>query len=106
MDLVSVGGFLGWIIKQSKQGGDGMVSNRTLLYWKFNEPKGIAGFSTKEDPQKPCWEMASEVGDFRSEFNICEDCIVFLLENGTTILSEKEIRSIIHREVSCKFFNA
>jgi hypothetical protein len=49
--------------------------------------------------------MASKSDDFRSAFNICDDCIVFLLNKATTFLSEKEIRSIGNREVSCKFFN-
>jgi len=83
-----------------------MVSNRALLNWKFEECKGGIGFSAKEYPEKPCWKMANEVGDFRSVFNICEDCIVFLLNSGTTLLSEIEIHSIGNREVSCKFFNA
>ena len=82
-----------------------MVAN-ALQYREFEESKRVVGFSTKENPDKPCWEMASEIGDFRSAFNICEDCIVFLLKRGTTsLLSEKEIRSIGNREVSCKFFN-
>jgi len=65
----------------------------------------VVGFSTMEYPEKSCWKMAREVGDFRSAFNICEDCIVFVLKNGTTRLSEKEILSIGKLEVSCKFFN-
>ena len=83
-----------------------MSANSALRHWEFNECKGVVGFSTKEYSEKPCWEMASEVDDFRSAFNICEDCIVFLLKNGTTLLSEKEIRSIGNRKVSCKFVNA
>ena len=82
-----------------------MVANSALRYWGIKKCKGVVDFSTKEYSEKPCWEMASEVGDFRSAFNICEDCIVFILKNGTTLLSEKEIRSIEKREVSCKFIN-
>ena len=82
-----------------------MVAKSALRYREFEESKGVVGFSIKENPEKPCWEMASEVGDFRSAFNICEDCIVFILKNGATLLSEKEIFSIGKREVSCKFFN-
>jgi hypothetical protein len=82
-----------------------MDANRELRYWEKKKHKGINVFSTKEYPEKTCWEMASELGDFRSAFNICEDCIVFILKNGTTLLSEFEIRSIGNRKVSCKFFN-
>ena len=81
-----------------------MVANSTLRYLGIKKSKEVVGFSTKEYPEKPCWEMASDVGDFISAFNICEDCIVFILRNGTIPISEKEIRSIGKREVSCKFF--
>jgi hypothetical protein len=83
-----------------------MAANSALQYWELEGCKGGAGYSTKEYPEKPCWKTASEVGDFRSAFNVCEDCIVFLLKNGTTLLSEDEIRTIGDREVSCKFFSA
>ncbi len=87
-----------------KTGEDDMVANSALRYWGIKKCKEVVDFSTKEYPEKSCWEMASEVGDFRSAFNICEDCIVYLLKSGTTLLSEKKIFSIGKREVSCKFF--
>ena len=76
-----------------------MVRNSAIQYWEFEECKG------KGSPGEPCWEMARKADDFRSAFNICNDCIVFLLNKATTFLSEKEIRSVGDREVSCKFFN-
>ena len=83
-----------------------MVANSALRDWRIEKSTGVVGFSVKVNPEKPCWEMAREVGDFRSAFNICEDCIVFLLRSGTKIFSEQEIRSIGNREISCKFFIA
>ena len=76
-----------------------MVEDSALQYWEFEEckGKGLQGI--------PCWEMASKSDDFRSAFNICDDCIVFLLNKANTFLSEMEIRSIGNREVSCKFYN-
>lgn len=82
-----------------------MAANSMLRYRKFEECNGRDEFLTKENQGKLCWKMATEVGDFRSAFNICEDCIVFLLNNGTLILSELDIHSIRNREVRCKFFN-
>jgi len=82
-----------------------MVAKSALRYWGIKKYKQVVAFSTEEYPEKPCWAIASEAGDFRSAFNICEDCIVFLLESGTTLLSEEEIRSIENREISCNFFN-
>ena len=83
-----------------------MVANRALRCWGFTKCTGAVSFSAEECTEKPCWEMASEAGDLRSAFNICEDCIVFLLKNGTTLFSEEEIRSIGNREIICKFYNA
>ena len=76
-----------------------MVRNSAIQYWEFEECKG------KGSPGETCWEMARKADDFRSAFNICNDCIVFLLNKSTTFLSEKEIRTIGNRDVSCKFFN-
>jgi len=81
------------------------MEKNEIRNWEKKKGKVISGFLNKEYQEKSCWEMASEVGDFRSAFNICEDCIVFILKNGATLLSEKEIFSIGKREVSCKFFN-
>jgi len=82
-----------------------MVPNSELLYWEEKKHNGIDNFS-KKYPEKPCWEMASELGDFRSVFKICNDCIVFLLKNGSLVLSEKEVCSIVKRKVSCRFFHS
>ena len=82
-----------------------MVANSALGNFVIKKFKGVVGFSPQEYPEKPCWEMASEVDDFRSAFNICNDCIVYILKNGSTLLSEKELHSIRKRKVSCKFFN-
>ena len=81
-----------------------MAVNSGEQYWEHEECGEVAGFSTKEFPEKPCWKMASEVNSFRSAFNICDDCIVFVTQNGYSVLSEKEIRSIGNRLVCCKFF--
>jgi len=67
--------------------------------------KTIDNFSKQRLPRKTCWEIANELGDFRSAFNICEDCIVFILRSETIILSEKEVLSLEGREISCSFFN-
>jgi len=81
------------------------MGKNEIRNWEKKTDKAINIFLNKEYQEKSCWEMAREHGDFRSVFNICEDCIVFMLRNGTTIFSEKELRSIEKRRVSCSFFN-
>jgi len=82
-----------------------MIENKEIRNRQKKNGKVINGFLNMKYQEKSCWEMARELGDFRSAFNVCEDCIVFILRNGTTILSEKEVRSIEKRKVSCSFLN-
>ena len=37
-----------------------------------------------------CWEIVKELEDYRVEFNICSDCLVYVLKNGSLYLSEEE----------------
>ena len=52
----------------------------------------------RSEPETPCWEIAKKVGSFRDVSNTCRDCIVYLLQKETSILSKKEIKKILsHR---------
>jgi hypothetical protein len=44
---------------------------------------------------KQCWEVASEMDDYRSVMNVCSDCIVFIAKQNTTLLSDTEIMGIM-----------
>ena len=46
--------------------------------------------------QQPCWEVMREIDAFA--FNICRDCIVFLVKQKDSIFSQDEIRSILHQK--------
>jgi hypothetical protein len=63
--------------------------------------KGTDTCPARQNPEKNCWEIARELDDYRSAFNICQDCIVFMLKNTNTVLSEKEVQTIVERKVSC-----
>jgi hypothetical protein len=52
-------------------------------------------------PEKSCWQVASELDDYRSAFKICQDCIVFMLKNNESSLSEQEVHTIMERKVAC-----
>lgn len=54
-----------------------------------------------KNPEKSCWQIASELDDYRHAFRICQDCIVYMLKNGTSSLSEKEVQRIMQRKTSC-----
>lgn len=83
-----------------------MAVDRELRYWQKMKYQGMNDLLKKENQGKPCWEVARELGDFRSAFNVCKDCIAFVLKNDTTLLSEEEVHSLENRKVFCSFFNA
>lgn len=47
----------------------------------------------KENPRKNCWEIFSEF-DMKA-FNICQDCIVYLSRQKTSVLSSQELEQIM-----------
>jgi hypothetical protein len=54
----------------------------------------------KKNPKKPCWEIASELDDYRKAFNICRDCVVHLLKLDNS-LSNQEINEIMRTKTNC-----
>jgi len=53
----------------------------------------------KANPQKPCWEIfAQKDDDYRHFFNVCRDCIVHVLKAGSSVLSNKEINTIVKKK--------
>jgi len=54
------------------------------------------------NPEKPCWVIASEKDDdYRNFFNICRDCIVFLIMADNCVLSNREIKNIVEAKTTC-----
>lgn len=52
-----------------------------------------------EDPN--CWEIASEFEDFRSAFNICKDCVVYLVKHERQAFTEQELENIMAVRGEC-----
>ena len=51
----------------------------------------------RSEPETPCWEIAKRVEAFRDVSNTCRDCIVYLLQKETSVLSKKEIQGILRQ---------
>jgi len=45
---------------------------------------------------KPCWEVMREIDAL--SFNICRDCIVYVIKQRDSIFSKEEILSIMHQK--------
>ncbi len=69
--------------------------------WEIMKCEGTESCPARLDPDTPCWEIAQSLGDYRSAFHICNDCIVFLLKQRNEVLSEREVRTIIERKGVC-----
>ena len=78
-----------------------MTPNNNWTCWGITNCKESEECLARKHPDRPCWEIASEVGDHRSAGDICEDCIVHILKANTAALSESEIQSIIAHKTEC-----
>ena len=79
-----------------------MISYSDLKCWEIINCDHLDCLARSE-PETPCWEIAKRVEAFRNVSNTCRDCIVFLLQQETSVLSKKEIKEISkHRGYSGK----
>lgn len=78
-----------------------MIPNSEWPCWEIMKCKGTDTCPARQRPERSCWEIARELDDYRSAFNICQDCIVFMLKEGNTVLTEKEVQNIVKRKVAC-----
>jgi len=54
---------------------------------------------SRSDAKIPCWQIAKRVGSFQHVSNTCRECIVYLLQNETSVINKKEIFKILtHRD--------
>ncbi len=55
----------------------------------------------ENDSGLECWEIARHLGDHRTAFDVCRDCIVYMLKKDNSLLSPKEIQNIMVRKGVC-----
>ncbi|MBW2465869.1 MAG: hypothetical protein JRF02_01080 [Deltaproteobacteria bacterium] len=55
----------------------------------------------RQKPDIPCWETAKEIKDHRRIFNICKDCVVYMLKGSNPGLSEAEVGEILRARNIC-----
>ena len=66
--------------------------------WEIMKCQGTDNCPAKNDPQTPCWEIAQKLEDYRSAFNICKDCLVYLLKQDDKVFTEHEIQVIMEKK--------
>jgi len=45
----------------------------------------------RNNTERFCWEIVRELSDYRAEFDICPDCIVYMVKNTKISLSIDDI---------------
>ena len=48
----------------------------------------------RSKPDVACWELVKQLKDYRAEFDICSDCIVFVLKTGSLNMTETEVAAM------------
>ena len=72
-----------------------MGSQSDWYCWEIMQCENPDKCPAKLEPQKPCWEIARESGTDRHALNICLDCIVRILKEDVSRLSNEEIIQIM-----------
>ncbi len=74
---------------------------KDLKCWEITQCKRSEGCPAREEPDRPCWEIAAELEDYRSTFHVCKDCLVYVAKNEDSSLSEEEFENIIASKQIC-----
>jgi hypothetical protein len=85
-----------------------MGSQSDWFCWEIMLCKNPENCPAKKNPEKPCWETASEHGSDMHLLNVCRDCIVRLVKERNPLVSNRELFEIMkirtERSVAIKLF--
>ena len=80
-----------------------MFAHKDMPCWEItqcgNQDSCLAW--TPENAGKACWQVATELDDYRSAMNVCKDCIVYISKHANSALSEQEVQDILQHKVEC-----
>ncbi len=69
-----------------------MPSIKDLPCWEImNCGSSRRNCPARKDTKQACWEIVKELSDHRTEFDICPDCIVYMVKNTNLFMSTREI---------------
>ena len=72
-----------------------------LTCWKITNCQKTSFCPAGQHPDIPCWEIASQLNDYRSRLNVCEDCLVYLAMQDNPVLLHDEIQEILKKRGTC-----
>lgn len=65
-----------------------------LKCWEITDCQDVDCIA-RQEPEKPCWEIAKQIHDGYDPFEICKECVVYLLKLETGTLTRLELENII-----------
>ena len=69
--------------------------------WKIMKCEGTDDCPARKRPDLACWDIAGEMDDYRKAFNICKDCIVYMLKADNSVLTKQEVKAIMDHKTEC-----
>lgn len=80
-----------------------MVPDSDWPCWEIMKCEDTEDCPARKRPDLNCWEIANEMDDYRKAFNICKDCIVYMLKAENSVLSKQEVQNIMVQKQNCAF---
>lgn len=74
------------------------MTSQNIPCWKITNCQRNECCLGQNGGEKQCWEMASELDDYRSAMNVCKDCIVYITKQNNSVLTETEITEIMEKK--------
>jgi len=71
-----------------------MNSHIDLQCWEIMKCNNL-DCPARSEQETPCWEIAKRIGAFSDISNTCRDCIVYLLKEITSAITQKELQKIL-----------
>jgi len=71
-----------------------MDSHIDLQCWEIMKCNNL-DCPARSEPETPCWDIAKRIGAYRHISNTCRDCIVYLLKEITSAITQKELQEIL-----------
>lgn len=78
-----------------------MIPSSDWPCWEIMQCQGTDDCPARRRPAENCWEIALEIDDYRKAFNVCKDCVVYLLKSKSSTLSEREMQTIMKHKSEC-----
>ncbi|OGR06219.1 MAG: hypothetical protein A2511_03780 [Deltaproteobacteria bacterium RIFOXYD12_FULL_50_9] len=78
-----------------------MIPKSDLPCWEIMRCENPASCLAHKTPDIPCWEIVRGLDDYRSAFNVCRDCIVYIIKQENVTLPSQEIEVILQTRGVC-----